>query len=61
MKREMWGLCRPYRPALGRQAVFLETAVGFIWNGSLDKFPSQELFDGSLEIAAALRMTKSFQ
>ena len=54
-------LGRPYRPALGSQAVFLETAVGFVRNGSLDKFPSQELYDGFLEIAAALRMTKTFQ
>lgn len=54
-------LCRHYCPGLGRQAVFLEAAVGFIRNGALNKFPAQELFDGFLEIAAALRMTETFQ
>ena len=54
-------LCRPYCPALGGQTIFLETAVGFIRNGSLNKLPAQELFDGFLEITAALRMTETFQ
>jgi hypothetical protein len=46
---------------LGRQAIFLEAAVGFVGEGAFDENMLHQFLDGEFEVAASLSMTESLQ